>query len=149
MLAKVYSCAVFGLDGQIIEVEIDKGGGVSKFIMVGLPDTAVQESRVRVRAAIRNSGLSFPMGIVHRQSGPRRPAQARPRLRFAHRRGRAGRRPNQMPAGHVGKAVFIGELALDGSLRHVNGILPMADFARRAGIQDPVRARWWMPPKPP
>jgi hypothetical protein len=63
MLAKVYSCAILGLDGQIIEVETDKGGGAPKFMMVGLPDTAVQESRVRVRAAIRNSGLGFPTGL--------------------------------------------------------------------------------------
>ena len=62
MLAKVYSGALIGLNGRVIEVEVDKRGGVSRFVIVGLPDTAVQESRVRVRSAVRNSGMSFPMG---------------------------------------------------------------------------------------
>ena len=63
MLAKVFSGAVLGLNGRVIEVEVDKRGGMmAHFIIVGLPDTAVQESRVRVRSAVRNSGMTFPMG---------------------------------------------------------------------------------------
>ena len=61
MLAKVISCAVIGLDGAIIEVEADISPGLPSFTVVGLPDTAVQEARERVRAAIRNSGNTFPM----------------------------------------------------------------------------------------
>ena len=60
MLAKTYSCAVIGLDGYIVEVEVDISPGLPSFTVVGLPDTAVQEARERVRAAIRNSGYSFP-----------------------------------------------------------------------------------------
>src|SRR5438445_1054116 len=61
MLAMVLSCAVVGLDGALVEVEVDLAQGLPAFTIVGLPDTAVQEARERVRAAIRNSGLSFPM----------------------------------------------------------------------------------------
>src|SRR5215208_395827 len=60
MLAKVFSGAVVGLDGQLIEVEVDIASGLPKLTIVGLPDTAVQEAGERVRAAIRNSGCLFP-----------------------------------------------------------------------------------------
>ena len=61
MLAKVLTGAVVGLDGALVEVEVDIApGGMPNFLVVGLPDAAVQEARERVRAAIRNSGLSFP-----------------------------------------------------------------------------------------
>ncbi len=59
MLAKVYSCAVVGLDGKLVEVEVDVGSGNPGMIVVGLPDAAVQESKERVRSAIRNSGGRF------------------------------------------------------------------------------------------
>ena len=61
MLAKVTSCAVVGLDGAIVEVEVDISPGLPTLTIVGLPDTAVQEAKERVRAAIRNSGCTFPM----------------------------------------------------------------------------------------
>ena len=56
MLARVFSCAVIGLDGVVVEVEIDTRQGLPRIIIVGLPDAAVQESRERVRAAVRNAG---------------------------------------------------------------------------------------------
>jgi magnesium chelatase family protein len=61
LLAKVLTCAVVGLDGALVEVEVDIASGLPAFNMVGLPDTAVQEARERVRSAVRNSGFSFPM----------------------------------------------------------------------------------------
>lgn len=62
MLAKALTCAVVGLDGQLVEVEVDIAShGMPNFIVVGLPDAAVQEARERVRAAVKNSGLVFPM----------------------------------------------------------------------------------------
>lgn len=64
MLARVLSCAVIGLDGVLVEVEVDSGTGQPGMTIVGLPDTAVQESRERVKAAIRNSGARFPFGRV-------------------------------------------------------------------------------------
>src|SRR5574337_1514560 len=60
MLAKVSSCAVVGLDGALVDVEVDISNGMPGFTIVGLPDTAIQESRERVRAAIRNSSLTYP-----------------------------------------------------------------------------------------
>ena len=60
MLSKVTSLAVIGLDGAAIQVEVDISRGLPNFVLVGLPDAAVQESRERVRAAIKNSGASFP-----------------------------------------------------------------------------------------
>lgn len=61
MLATAQSCAVIGLDGLIVQVEVDISPGLPAFNIVGLPDTAVQEARERVRAALRNSGCEFPM----------------------------------------------------------------------------------------
>ena len=61
MLAKVISCAIVGLEGAVVEVEVDISPGLPSFTIVGLPDAAVQEARERVRAAIRNSGCNFPM----------------------------------------------------------------------------------------
>ena len=61
MLAKILTCAIVGLEGAIVEVEVDISPGLPSFTIVGLPDTAVQEARERVRAAIRNSGCAFPM----------------------------------------------------------------------------------------
>jgi magnesium chelatase family protein len=60
MLAKVLTGAVVGLEGSLVEVEVDLAQGLPNFTIVGLPDAAVQEARERVRAAIRNSGLPFP-----------------------------------------------------------------------------------------
>ena len=80
MLAKTKTCAVVGLDGYIVEVEVDISPGLPSFTIVGLPDTAVQEARERVRAAIRNSGYEFPMRRG-RQAYQRHPADGgcRPR----------------------------------------------------------------------
>lgn len=60
MIAKVYSVVVSGLDGQLVEIEVDIHNGMPAFTIVGLPDTAIQESRERVRSAIKNSDLPFP-----------------------------------------------------------------------------------------
>src|SRR5713101_2448775 len=64
MLAKVQSCAVIGLEGALVEVEIDLSNGLQAFTIVGLPDTAVNESKERVRSAIKNSGCLFPFKRV-------------------------------------------------------------------------------------
>ena len=70
MLAKVYSGAVVGLEGQLVEVEVDLLGGIPRFNVVGLPDTAVSESRERVKSAVRNSGFLFPTKVVTASLAP-------------------------------------------------------------------------------
>ena len=60
MLARIFSCAVIGLDGVVVEVEVDTGLGLPGMTIVGLPDIAVQESRERVQAAVKNAGIEFP-----------------------------------------------------------------------------------------
>src|SRR5450756_2562017 len=60
MLAKTLTCAVIGLEGALVEVEVDIGPGLPAFTIVGLPDAAVQEAKERVRAAVKNSGCVFP-----------------------------------------------------------------------------------------
>jgi magnesium chelatase family protein len=70
MLAKVYSGAVVGLEGQLVEVEVDLLGGLPRFNVVGLPDTSVTESRERVKSAIRNSGFLFPTKVITASLAP-------------------------------------------------------------------------------
>lgn len=70
MLAKVLTCAVVGLDGELVEVEVDIGQGLPAFNIVGLPDAAVQEARERVRAAVQDSGCEFPLRRITVASRP-------------------------------------------------------------------------------
>ena len=61
MLSKIFSCTLVGIDAYVVDVEVDVSAGLPSFSIVGLPDTAVQEARERVRSAIRNSGYEFPV----------------------------------------------------------------------------------------
>ena len=132
MLASAYSCATAGLEGYIIRVEVDLSPGVPKFNMVGLPDTAVQEARERVRAALRNSGCEFPMRRITVNLAPADLKKEGPAYDLPIAIGilLSSGQLDTAPAG----AVFLGELSLDGSLRHTNGILAMASVARDQGF---------------
>ena len=131
MLAKAKTCAVVGLDGYIVEVEVDISPGLPSFTIVGLPDTAVQEARERVRAAIRNSGSDFPMRRITVNLAPADLRKAGPAydlpiaLALLHSTGQVEDVPD--------RSVFLGELSLDGGLRHTTGILPMVVVARDEG----------------
>ncbi|NPV06905.1 MAG: YifB family Mg chelatase-like AAA ATPase [Anaerolineae bacterium] len=134
MLAKVASCALVGLEGEVIEVEIDASlRGLPSLNIVGLPDAAVQEARERVRSALLNSGLRMPRGRVLlnlapadlRKEGPSYDLPIAVALLLG----------SQQLLADISDAMFIGELSLDGSLRHVNGILPMATVARARGYK--------------
>ena len=85
MLGKVFSCAVVGLEGYIVEVEVDISSGLPKFFVVGLPDEAIQESRERVRGAIRNSGFKFPMTRITANLAPADLKEGGTGLRFTYR----------------------------------------------------------------
>ncbi len=133
MLSKVNSCAVIGMDGEIVDVEVDiVNMGLPKFAVVGLPDAAVQEARERVMSAIRNSGLQFP---AHKITVSLAPADLR-------KEGPAYDLPIAVgilvASGQVPEprrdAVFIGELSLNGRLRHTNGVLPMVGLAKERGF---------------
>ena len=76
MLAQVDSSAILGIDAYVVRVEVDISSSVPMFTIVGLPDAAVQESRERVRSAIKNSGLEFPPAAHHHQPCPRRHQKA-------------------------------------------------------------------------
>lgn len=134
MLARVYSCAVIGLDGVIIEVEVDYTNGQPGMSIVGLPDAAVQESRERVQTAVKNAGLHFPR---HRIVVNLAPATVR-------KEGPAYDLPialgvimlsGSLPAAAIEGALVVGELSLDGVVRHARGVLPMAAAARANGYR--------------
>jgi magnesium chelatase family protein len=132
MLAKVTSCAVVGLDGALVDVEVDVSGGQMGFTIVGLPDAAVQESRERVRAAVRNSGFAYPMKRITvnlapadlRKEGPAYDLPMAVGLLIA----------SEQLSADLSRTLILGELSLDGTVRHTNGVLPMAAVARENGF---------------
>ena len=133
LLAKVYTCAVVGLDGQLVEVEVDIAPGLPAFNVVGLPDTAVQEARERVRAAVRNSGFAFPMRRITVNLAPAelKKEGASYDLPIAVGLLIASEQLDVNP----GRVLFLGELSLDGALRHTDGLLCMVLFARDHGYE--------------
>ena len=132
MLARVNSCAVIGLDGVVVEVEVDTSQGLPKVIIVGLPDAAVQESRERVQSAIKNAGLYFPRKKITVNLAPASVRKVGPVYDLPIALG-VLISSQQIPADALDGAMVIGELSLDGGVRHVRGVLPMAALARAEG----------------
>jgi len=122
---------VIGLDGLIVQVEVDISPGLPAFNIVGLPDTAVQEARERVRAALRNSGCEFPLRRITVNLAPADLKKAGPSYDLPIAVGIL------LSSGQVNASldgtIFLGELSLDGSLRHTTGILAMVSVARQQG----------------
>ncbi len=134
MLARVYSCAVIGLEGVIVEVEVDYSNGLPAVIIVGLPDAAVQESRERVQTAVKNAGLNFPRHRVVVNLAPASVRKEGPAYDLPIALGvmvLAGFLPQEVIEG----AIVVGELSLDGIVRHTRGVLPMAATARLNGFK--------------
>ena len=134
MLAKVFSCAVVGLDGIVVEVEVDTGRGLPSLVIVGLPDAAVQESRERVQAAVKNSGFYFPNSRVTVNLAPAAIRKEGPAYDLPIAVGALIAAGQLLPETVVG-TLIVGELSLDGSVRHVRGVLSMAALARAEGYQ--------------
>ncbi len=134
MLAKALTCAAIGLGGSIIEVEVDISPGLPVFTIVGLPDTAVQEAKDRVRAAIRNSGYTFPMKRITVNLAPADIKKAGPAYDLPIAIGIL--LSSEQILVDASKKVFLGELSLDGAIRHTHGILPMVALARENGITE-------------
>lgn len=135
MLSIVRACALDGLDGCVIDVETDFNprAQIPNFIIVGLPDNAVKESRERVRASIKNSGLQFPPKVFVVNLSPADIVKQGPGFDLAIAIGVLAA-TDQVPLESTQNAMFIGELSLDGTVRHVKGILPMAHTAVQNGI---------------
>src|SRR5512140_847213 len=134
MLARIFSCAVVGLEGVIVEVEVDYTNGLPGMTIVGLPDAAVQESRERVQTAVKNAGLHFPR---HRIVVNLAPATVR-------KEGPSYDLPialcvivlaGFLPHDKVENTIVVGELSLAGAVRHARGVLPMAATARANGYK--------------
>ena len=135
MSAKILSAAVVGLDAVPVEVEADVAQGLPNFVVVGLPDASVQESRERVRAAIRNAGLHFPRTRLTvnlapadiRKEGPAYDLPIAIAILEA---------ASVLQQGVGQRRLFLGELALDGTLRPVAGILSAAIMAAERGYEE-------------
>lgn len=134
MLAKVLSCAVIGLDGFIVEVEVDISPGLPSFILVGLPDTAVQEARERVRSAIRNSACTFPLRRITVNLAPAHLKKAGPSYDLPIAIGILI--STEQVNANLEKTLFLGEISLDGRIRHINGILSMVAVAKENGLHE-------------
>jgi magnesium chelatase family protein len=138
MLASVLTAAVVGVEAQPVRVEADTASGFPRFVMVGLADSAVRESEGRIRAALRNCGFDFrwdrritvslaPAAL--RKSGASYDLATAVGLLAA---------DGLLPAERLGRLLLVGELALDGALRPVSGVLPMMVLARRLGLEDAI-----------
>ena len=134
MLAKVTSCAVVGLEGALVEVEVDHHTrGLPSLTLVGLPDAAVKESMDRVRTAIKNAGAEFPHKRLTinlapadlRKEGPAYDLPIAVGCLLA----------SEQIFADVSDSLFVGELSLDGSVRHTNGVLSMVATARDRGLK--------------
>ena len=132
MVSRIYTCAVVGIDAAIVEVEVDFTNGLPGITIVGLPDMAVQESRERVTTAIRNAGLSFPRQRIVVNLAP---ASIRKEGSYFDLPIALGVLilAGALPQGCLENTLVIGELSLDGSVRHARGVLPMAAMARTLG----------------
>lgn len=134
MHAKVFSATVLGIDSCLIEVEVDLSMGLINFLIVGLPDKAVKESKERVRAALKNCGLKMPERVVTVNLAPAHIKKqdtlfdvpiAVAILQAA--------KQLDLPEGFLDETVFLGELALDGQIRKVNGVISIAHKAAQEG----------------
>ncbi len=130
-VAKTLGCALWGLETALVTVEVDVANGLPHLAIVGLPDTAVQEARERVRAAIRNAGFEFPLRRVTVNLAPaeRRKEGAGFDLPIALAILRATGQLRTDPDG-----LCLGELALDGAIRPVRGAMPRVRRAMASGI---------------
>ena len=134
MLAKVNSCAIIGVDGNLIEVEVDMMHGLPNFVIVGLAETAVKESRERVKSAIINSGFDFPDDRITVNLAPANLKKEGTGFDLPIALGILASM-GMIPIGAMNHLLFQGELSLDGRVKPVNGCLPMAMTAKEAGYR--------------
>ena len=133
VLAKTYTGSIQGVEGLLVRVEVDLTKGISSYRTVGLPDTSVREAEVRVRSALTNSGFSFPQCRVTVNLAPGDVRKQGTAYDLAVALGVVAAM-REGPAERLMTTLFLGELALDGSLRPVRGVLPIVAEASRRGI---------------
>ncbi len=133
MFSRVKGVGLFGIDSYMIEIEADVSGGLPAFDIVGLPDAAVKESRDRVRAAIKNCGYKFPLGRITVNLAPadRKKEGSVYDLPVL----LAILKASEQIKCDLTDSIVIGEVALDGKVRSVNGVLAIAITARQNGIK--------------
>lgn len=134
MLAKINSCALLGVEAVLVEVECDVRGGMPTIALVGLPSTSVKESKDRVWSAIRNSGMRFPGGHVTVNLAPADMRKDGPAYDLPIALGLLAASGHFDPSLLDG-ALVLGELSLDGSVRHVRGVISAVQLARRIGLE--------------
>ncbi|MEG0692833.1 MAG: YifB family Mg chelatase-like AAA ATPase, partial [Oscillospiraceae bacterium] len=134
MITKVKSVGLMGMTAYTVEVEADISRGIPRFDIVGLPDTAVKESKDRVSSAIKNCGYEFPVGKITINLAPadiKKSGSIYDLSIFMAMLQTTG----QLEA-ELGSSAFIGELSLSGDLRPVNGVLPMVIYAQEEGYKN-------------
>jgi magnesium chelatase family protein len=133
MLARVWSASIVGIDAVKVGVEVDVSGGLPGIIILGLPDAAIQESKERVRATLKNAGFSFPFKKIVINLTPADLRKEGPCFDLPISVGILAA-SEQVNPDLLGDYLFLGEVSLDGSLRPVAGILPIAASAQKMGI---------------
>jgi magnesium chelatase family protein len=133
MYGKVLGACLHGIDGKLIEVETDLSNGLPMVNVVGLPDSAIRESVERVRAAIKNCGFTFPLQRITINLAPADLRKEGSAFDLAIAIGILSA-SGQLPGSQLEGVLILGELALDGSVRPVPGVLSMAVAARKHGI---------------
>ena len=135
MLSIIKSIVLYGLEGRLIQVQVDISNGMPALEIVGLPDTSVREAKERVRIAIKNSGIDFPNKRITVNLAPADTRKEGSMFDLAIAIGiLLAMEVVQCP--DIEKYMFIGELSLDGSIRRISGILPMCIEAQKLGIQN-------------
>jgi magnesium chelatase family protein len=133
MLARVWSASIVGIDAVKVGVEIDVSAGLPGIVVVGLPDMAVQESKERVKAALKNAGYAFPLKRIVINLAPADIRKEGPSFDLPMSVGILAA-SEQVNAQMLGDFLFLGEVSLDGSLRAIAGVLPVAAAAQKMGI---------------
>lgn len=134
MYGKSYSACLYGIDGVIVQVEVDISNGIPQTSIIGLPDSAIREAIERVRAAIKNCGFTFPMQRVTINLAPADLRKEGSAFDLAIAIGLLTTSGQLvLPSGQ--KLLILGELSLDGELRPVTGVLSMVDCAKKEGFE--------------
>lgn len=134
MLSTITSCALQGVDGYKVDVEVDLSSSIPSFDLVGLPDSAVKESKERVRTAIKNSNFVFPIKRITVNLAPANTKKEGPSFDLPIAVGILAC-IGLIPIDAVNDTLITGELSLDGSVRHINGVLPMVYSLHKCGIK--------------